>query len=195
MTPSAHPSPAVCLVVLTIVATSASADILEKNRAAYNQAVQQMNAVSGGARPDLIVLSPDEAVRRYSLGPFDLAPSAGRKTPPVGLGARVAVRGNLIVSHAEEMSEKAAPKRLRVYGALAADGSRAFVPLDISSLAASALKIVTDHCAVIPCPVTVYGHVGEIEAERVSNPFSAAGVLTMMIGVVAEGARFHETRP
>lgn len=89
----------------------------------------------------------------------------------------------------------AAPKRVRLVGPPAVDGRRAFVPLELSSLGSDALTIIIDHCGVVACDVTVSGSVGEVEAERVTNPFSAAGVLSMMIGMVAEAARFHEMRP
>jgi len=174
--------------------TEVDANSLNVLRAAYNEDVRRLNAGDIPPMTDVTVMTPEGAVRQYDLGMVDLKNLRQVSELP-SLGAKFTVRGRLVVSDAEEMVAVAAPKRVRLVGPPAVDGRRAFVPLELSSLGSDALTIIIDHCGVVACDVTVSGSVGEVEAERVTNPFSAAGVLSMMIGMVAEAARFHEMRP
>lgn len=171
-----------------------NANSLSELRAAYNEDVRRLNAGEILPSAGVAVMTPNAVVRQYDLGSVDLKNLRQVSELP-SLGAKFAVRGRVVVSDAEEMVEVAAPKRVRLVGSPAAEGHRAFVPLELSSLGSDALTIIIDHCGVVTCDVTVSGHVGEVEAERVTNPFSAAGVLSMMVGMVVEDARFHEVRP
>ncbi|MDD9878003.1 MAG: hypothetical protein OXR84_11240 [Magnetovibrio sp.] len=172
-----------------MAAFDSRADTLVQLRQAYNQDVRR---ISGGAVTGYVAMTPRAAVERYRLGPVDLANLRGL-TEIFPADARIAVRGELIVADGEEMVASAAPPRFRLYGAMTAGGERAFVPLDVSGLDAPALDLIARHCTALPCPATVAGRVGEVEAERVTNPFSATGVLTVMVGLVADHVGFHET--
>jgi hypothetical protein len=185
---------AAVLAAIELISNNAAAGSLQHLRVAYNEDVRRLNAGKPSPLTDNSIMSPGAAVRQFELGLVDLKILRQASKLP-SLGAKFAVRGRMVVSDAEEMVAVAAPKRIRIVGPPAADGRRAFVPLELSSLDGDTLTIIVNHCGVVACDVTVSGQVGEVEAERVTNPFSAAGVLSMMIGMVAEDARFHEIKP
>ncbi len=181
------------LAVFGMSASGVGAATLGETRAAYNDNVRRLNANPADETPDYALVTPREAVRRFQLGPVRTK-DIRRLADQVPLDTEVALRGHLIVSAAEEMTPAAAPRRLRIYGATAGGDAADFVPLDASSLGHREQRLIADHCTVIPCDVTVYGRVGEVEAERVRNFFTPHAEMTVMIGVVAEQARFHEIR-
>jgi hypothetical protein len=62
-------------------------------------------------------------------------------------------------------------------------------------VAASRREGLKRHCSFLPCPVSVYGRVGDIEVERITNLFSPNGEVLAKTGLVAESLLFHEARP
>lgn len=133
-------------------------------------------------------MTPADIVNRFRVGPHRFE-NLRQMTDHIAVGNSVVVRGNLIVSEAEEMVASAAPRRVRLHAAAS------FVPLDVSALDRAAQMLIERYCGFIACDVTIHGTIGEIEIERVTNLFSPTGEMTVMIGVVAERAQFHAVGP
>jgi len=184
-------------LVLAIATTSAQmsrADPLHAAREAYNQDARRLNAGRDDSGKPEVAMTPADADRRFNFGPVDLDNLRQLSDHP-DVDTALVLRATLTVAAAEETVSTAAPIRVRLYGAPASDGARAFVPLDVSLLDAATQSVIARHCETIPCPVTIQGRIGEVEAERVSNLFSDTGAVTVMVGVVAEHLRFHEAAP
>lgn len=167
---------------------------LETLRAAYNEDVRRLGTGEQFKKSDYLVTTPGAAVGKFNFGQISLE-NLRQLSQHTSVGRRIAIRGHLIISDAEEMTPAAAPRRVRLYGPPGGDGQRAFVPLDVFALSTRAGALLNRHCGVIPCPVTAYGRIGEVEMERVTNLFSPGGEMTAMVGLLAEHLHFHEVGP
>lgn len=186
------------LPVSGTLAESALDERIADLKAAYNQGVRQMGS---RALPIDTAIYKNITVNAIA-STFDLGEVSVTTARPLfehpGMGEAYAVRGRLIVSDAEEASPKAAPRTFRLYtkGEGAKDVVLTLIPMDVSHLPDRQRKFIDRHCGnAFACDATVYGRIGEVEAERQVNLFSFTGAMTTKIGLVGDYIRFHELRP
>ena len=189
------------IATLWSASTSASSDLSERIaslKADYNLSAHKLSAVALPVDTKLYKnITLKTIVSAFKFG--EVVVTNGRPVFDLpGMGRPFAVRGKLIVSDAEETSPKAAPVTFRLY--TKGQGSNItrlwVIPVDVSRLPEEQRRFIDRHCGnAFACEATVYGRIGELEAERILNLFSNSSSVTTVIGLVGDHVRFHKLHP
>ena len=109
-------------------------------------------------------------------------------------GRAFEVRGRLSHFDPEEMRLGASPWSYRIYRIENGRGGGRMwsVSLDLEALGRDERAVIDRFCGwAFACDATVYGRIDEVIAERTVNLFSAAGGMTVVIGLGADHVAVH----